>query len=141
MAARDFIGSHLYEFIFSYGSLVTVSSQAQCCEAAAKSLCYFFAHGQGLIVRKPLYTPGPWYARHRRLVRVYPMGGVKPICGIHRNGAAKGDPEEAEAFANANLIAAAPDMYEALKLLRDAVEDSTILSKIDASIAKAEGIP
>jgi hypothetical protein len=69
------------------------------------------------------------------------MGGVRPICGVHRTGAAKGDVEEAETFANANLIAAAPDMYEALKLLRDAVEDSTILSKIDASIAKAEGIP
>jgi hypothetical protein len=31
MAARDFMGFHLYEFIFSYRSLVTVSSQVQCC--------------------------------------------------------------------------------------------------------------
>ena len=90
-------------------------------------------------MNKSLHTPGPWYARHSPLVRVYPRGGIKPVCGIHRNRAA----DNREAFANANLIAAAPEMYESLKLARNVIledpEHAVLLSKIDEALAKAEG--
>jgi len=50
-----------------------------------------------------------------------------------------GVPTKEQAVANAQLIAAAPDMYEALKELRGVVRGMYALSIINAAIAKAEG--
>lgn len=59
-------------------------------------------------------------------------------------------PNETEQFANARLIAAAPELLEVLKRLRaastsirDDIESETVaaLAEADAAIAKAEGQP
>ena len=99
------------------------------------------------------HTPGPW------LVESDPMhfdtlstvvGGVKKKAkGIERQMIVQvgGWAEWREQEANARLIAAAPELLEALKDLRAAIKSqgviSTVkaLSKADAAIAKATGEP
>jgi hypothetical protein len=88
----------------------------------------------------PKFTPGPW--------RACPVQGVdydfRPIARDVSHGAAPyharvdytGD--EAETDANANLIAAAPDLYAALEmLLNDGVIDAAIMEPGRVSIARA----
>lgn len=108
------------------------------------------------------HTPGPWYPGHfvdddhscncTGIVSEHgPMGG---IASVHiDNGKAIGDggndaPPLEEAKANARLIAAAPEMLEALMQVRRFVEahdhDETApfaLGIIDAAIAKATAAP
>lgn len=102
------------------------------------------------------YTPGPWKVLNN--TRGYPYqiyapnssggpGGIKSIT----RGAAITLPSSDEGKANARLIAAAPQMLEALKLAREyvAATEGTLLSKpnivtpdlekIDAAIKAAEG--
>lgn len=100
------------------------------------------------------HTPGPWEIRRR-------SDGSMGITGAHY--IPKGAPAIAGGFlhvcnlsgdvhhdeANAHLIAAALDLYEALSMVRDADEDcrrdglptipTPARAKIDAAIAKAEG--
>jgi hypothetical protein len=91
------------------------------------------------------YTKGPWEPR-RHLVNKYDrkFDAWIPVARTW------GETQE-EANANANLIAAAPDMLEALKSFRDYLkskavitptgyhkERQKILDKIEESIAKAE---
>ena len=97
------------------------------------------------------HTPGPWRPTFGQLVRVFPKGSNSPICGVHIRGKFVGKQKRSheEADANARLIAAAPDMLEALKeietrLSGDGYVDSDDkvagLMSIRAAIAKAEGV-
>lgn len=82
------------------------------------------------------FTPGPWVLNgDDKKIGHYIAGPYDTgICEFHRK-------EYSEA--NANLIAAAPDMYEALgnivKWLEDSntVIHSSLLSKIEAALSKA----
>ena len=62
------------------------------------------------------HTPGPWCVSDGNLLRVTNINKKHPVvvCGVHRNGKyggkVCGDP-----LANARLIAAAPDLLEALQ--------------------------
>ena len=72
---------------------------------------------------KEAFTPGPWRANSHREVKV--ANGNSMICRAHLHEPRRG---EAECKANAHLIAASPDMYEALKGLTTAFQariDST----------------
>ena len=85
------------------------------------------------------HTPGPWWIDH---IEWHVMAGedtTRDICGVPYDW-----PEDR---ANARLIAAAPELLEALEMVRDADDDckrdglATIpgpaRAKIDAAIAKA----
>lgn len=104
----------------------------------------------------PKFTPGPWTYRPNELDD---WGVVKSgkyvLCQVrdprlssddisdHRNAGT--DPYEA----NACLVAAGPELYAALEVVRDADEDCKrdglptmpefVRARIDAAIAKAEG--
>ena len=88
------------------------------------------------------HTPGPWTFDN----------GIEFICtdtSLHGEWAvAKINIVRAEAKANARLIAAAPELLDALKLMRDAFLDTegshgtleqTATDAADAAIAKATG--
>lgn len=87
------------------------------------------------------HTPGPWETKWPKFnCSIESRGGVVATVYI---GHTLGD---SESQANASLIAAAPDLLEALKALRDhAVDDtddrrlSEAVANADAAIAKAEG--
>jgi hypothetical protein len=83
------------------------------------------------------HTPGPWQEYNRDGSRMFktwrinsPSGMVAALADI-----------PGEVIPNARLIAAAPDLLEALKLVRDnAKEDSPEMwDKVNAAIAKATG--
>ena len=88
------------------------------------------------------HTPGPWDTKHTATPEwaqqsaVYAGGRERAVALVY-------DGEHHEA--NAALIAAAPDMYEALRALRDAKRESTQALRhaadrlLDAALAKAEG--
>ena len=86
------------------------------------------------------HTPGPWEAVGLTVCQV-PPGGREIIFGAHNTRS--GDKDERQA--NARLIAAAPELLEALRGLvetsetrdRLAIEDALIHAR--AAIAKAEG--
>ena len=66
------------------------------------------------------HTPGTWSFSVGNLVRVSAPGAdgwQSPVvvCGVHRIGRLTGKERDAEVLANARLIAAAPDLLEALK--------------------------
>ena len=95
------------------------------------------------------FTPGPWHANWTRLngkaigfhVADETHGSIRPICEFY-DGTEAMPPEEVEA--NARLIAAAPELLEALT---DCVEHmhwtqpqgEAALKKAKAAIAKATG--
>ena len=84
------------------------------------------------------HTPGPWSAGTYCLQPTvfWDKGnGTVAIASIH-DGYAKGDPK-----ANARLIAAAPDLLEALKAVkgRRICWPKEIEEKVVAALAKAEG--
>ncbi len=95
------------------------------------------------------HTPGPWgfnkysgIGAGRFNLNPYVMSGGA-VMGSYAHGN-KGDLTAEENRANANLIAAAPELLEALKTLRDVFEDivgftSEFGARIDSVIAKAEG--
>lgn len=103
----------------------------------------------------PKHTPGPWTATtritgdeispeetHVELIRkpgVMGQESIKGICLVHSWGI-----RDAEHHANARLIAAAPDLLEALVEARDVIDSKigltdAILDQIRAAIARAEG--
>ncbi len=85
------------------------------------------------------HTPGPW--------ALYPYPTRPYFTQVHINGAAIADvyasgllkPEETTA--NARLIAAAPDLLAALKLVQSEVASDTVemWDQVAAAISKAEG--
>lgn len=93
------------------------------------------------------HTPGPWTVDH------YLPGqsgdGQLHICGDERRiPLAVLDPDDIEAEANARLIAAAPEMLEALRQItayvveRDSCLDAKAVARVAvAALAKAEGQP
>jgi hypothetical protein len=93
------------------------------------------------------HTPRPWHVQgdHGKLW-IETNGNDDTIAEVHRR-AAKGSVYSCkEASANARLIAAAPDLLEALVILRsdayEACADSSCngaLELADAAIAKARG--
>jgi hypothetical protein len=88
------------------------------------------------------HTSGPWYTRHGQISSETSAHG----CTIANcNATAKGI-SQAEVDANARLIAAAPEMFEALKRLTAWHGNPGSLADLDgaretarAALAKAEG--
>ena len=101
------------------------------------------------------FTPGPWKVKKSESKPAFNVVGTSvglrykiARCPYNIVGnSAIDEMEETEAKANAALIAAAPDMYEALKYAKAALkelagegyEHSSIKPMIDAALAKAEG--
>lgn len=97
------------------------------------------------------HTPGPW--RTCNYVDVFPddgdMRGRRHIahCDMDNAPLASAEPSETtdltyeECWANARLIAAAPELLSAVKLLREVCGEipEPYAVRIDAAIAKAEG--
>lgn len=103
---------------------------------------------------KTKHTAGPWAIEEcRGDFEVYPVKGGPPKLGRWAEVATVSGNYEAEDAANARLIAAAPDLLEALKAAKEVVDvaegmtscrsdDDFIWSAqklINAAIAKAEG--
>lgn len=115
---------------------------------------------------KAKFTPGPWSANfaHDNSGTVYAwhiaapeFGSSRPICSYSRisevsDEVSEGSPRPSdEDRANANLIAAAPDLYEALKAaeghLAETLSDARwhpigkcpVLELVRAALSKAEG--
>lgn len=102
----------------------------------------------------PLWTEGPWRQHKRGALNVESMTGRGvATCGGYSDGRQDADKLYEESVANAHLIAAAPDLYEALRLtrglLRDYIvaagpieaEDDEVLLIADTAMAKARGAP
>lgn len=95
-------------------------------------------------------TPGPWSVGTDRVgmgldeIPIYDTNGAC-VCGCWQMGEDfDGENDDANAIANATLIAAAPDLLEALRCLFTHAERSTLpyQSQIEDArnaIAKAEG--
>jgi hypothetical protein len=89
------------------------------------------------------HTPGPWYIAHHSDVQ-----GEKSIDVRHCLDSAPKQPEihqiarlhEADE-ANARLIAAAPEMLDALQAVCDAYgeRDTLLMAQVKAALAKAKG--
>ena len=96
------------------------------------------------------WTPGPWAAYEmQNLFQVHPAG-VKPgyaeriadvVYWTRGHTGPKGNPLSHTARANAHLIAAAPDLYAALKMaqLWLDVDGRFDMQAINAALAKARG--
>lgn len=86
------------------------------------------------------HTPGPWFIQYETTARFH----IGPSDNYHLISANKGVCSEARAEANAKLIAAAPDLLEALQaMVQDARQPwqfsnpAKVLEKARAAIAKA----
>lgn len=91
---------------------------------------------------KPAFTPGPWIAVGDWVE--HPSEDVADICTCDpRFLDQEGRREDAEMRANAKLIAAAPDMYEALKAFAAFADgwESRPLSGMDDVIYSIHGGP
>lgn len=78
------------------------------------------------------HTPGPWYAdklQDRNAYNIFQYGGTSALLTIGGIGS--------DVEANARLIAAAPDMLNALKLIVES-GDRAAVEIARAAIAKAE---
>ena len=95
------------------------------------------------------YTKGKWkwkWEKGQPIVRAHdPKDPLKLIATVYPKIGRKVFAPIDEAEANAHLIAAAPDMYEALKLYQEHQKDTSghycykCAEAINASIDKAEG--
>ena len=72
------------------------------------------------------FTKGPWTAKYdpqlRALIQIYSTEAHLPVAVLPDRGTVEAMPE---IEANANLIAAAPDMYEALEQMEPLINNST----------------
>lgn len=88
------------------------------------------------------HTPGPWnWHQYSRGLYIYGLG--HQVCCIDASRASDMDHEDK---ANARLIAAAPDLLEALQAfvsdhltLSECVQNAAVLERALAAIAKTEG--
>lgn len=81
------------------------------------------------------HTPGPWTVKSTFV-------GPLAVCTDERTIAEVGHESFVTAEANAHLIAASPELLEALKEANNELvlrRDSPLRARIDAAIAKAEG--
>lgn len=88
----------------------------------------------------PKHTPGPWTVEDRtERLAIFPTVGDAEIASITWED----DEDEDVALADAHLIAAAPDLLEALKAFvaapLDGAERADAFYAARAAIAKAEG--
>jgi hypothetical protein len=84
------------------------------------------------------FTPGPWRVDPRYASDIQTADGALEIAGVAATILTGGEKPELEArFANARLIAAAPELYGALDKLRNdfAAFMSDVLGSSDAEIA------
>lgn len=95
------------------------------------------------------FTPGPWSVGPQHVVRaVSESDSGARVTRFVAEAVLSAPLVDGEREANARLIAAAPDLYEALCMVRDADEDckrdglptipDIARAKIDRAIAKAE---
>jgi hypothetical protein len=95
------------------------------------------------------HTPGPWTYGSKSVWHLEP-GSEKAICTIHGPRRRTTPLKIQERNANANLIAAAPDLFEVTNAIKMALDmgipvaeilapGSQIRRAVDAAIAKAEG--
>lgn len=90
------------------------------------------------------YTPGPWMVRHRQHGCIY-IGSERSLVAITSMGVDGENEDEQVREADARLIAAAPELLEALKLCERALEIRDTEAEMHAAkearriIAKAEG--
>jgi len=95
---------------------------------------------------KAKFTPGPWLVQPGFLT-VYTMsngesGTTNAVASVCQESTSSGSSQTREdAEANANLIAAAPELYEALAELREWYTDIMGMPahKANAALAKANG--
>lgn len=78
------------------------------------------------------HTPGPWWYDGREVMTV-PLGEIK-ICRIHAVS------ENDDGSANAKLIAAAPDMLNALIKLTELSIGSHSSAQVAIAVSKAEAV-
>lgn len=88
------------------------------------------------------FTPGPWHNEEVTAITAYSEGEVRPwyVASVHRH---IGDGADQMA-ANAHLIAAAPELYEALEECRALLDGEGgmpvgVRERADAALAKALG--
>jgi hypothetical protein len=88
------------------------------------------------------HTLGPWEVKSKKIL----LGNKGPLCIISRQEKVKivceiGAHSSLENHANANLIAASPDMFDALQAICDAFgdQDSLLIDQAKAALAKAKG--
>lgn len=93
------------------------------------------------------WTKGKWIVSIGNHIRVSVMRDKNRttdcICGVHRIGKHTGR-ENGDAVANAHLIAAAPELYEALCEARDRMFGGSpamrsLIAKTDHALARARG--
>jgi len=98
-----------------------------------------FCSGMGMMSN---HTPGPWTV----IEKIRPLNGEKYYCVVSDSGLVL---DNISAEANAHLIAAAPEMLEALKSISNTtyydeygvcVSTMDIPKLVEALITKAEGI-
>ena len=85
----------------------------------------------------PKFTPGPWHCTAKHSRQVSDARGFKIAKCLLKTKGANFEISVQEAEANARLIAAAPEMYEALLHAQANMPHPDQM--IDAAIAKAEG--
>ena len=84
---------------------------------------------------KSRHTPGPWHIINEKTIigADSPRQGYVADVNLHRSN----DNGEPDGFANAALIAAAPAMYEALRVLTSEINLSTLNVRKDFSLMNA----
>ena len=83
------------------------------------------------------HTPGPWAYHNTPTPFIHVAAGGLPICQIYTS-TAHGQ-SMGEQFANARLIAAAPDLLEALQMLLEFPNTGPATSAAREAITKATG--
>lgn len=92
-------------------------------------------------VAEATHTPGPWRTGHLGEDRVYTKSGAQ-LCTVMPR---RDDPSRSsqEDFANARLIAAAPDLLEVLMVVEARLDEinsrSDLSFKVRSAVAKAVG--
>ena len=102
---------------------------------------------------KTEFTPGPWVSSAGHIYKTGKDGAniaavSEPRAETHvgYTPVRLGSKDADEAFANAHLIAAAPELYEALDELTNysggasnALEDPYVMERVEAALSKARG--